>query len=123
LLDRDVVSGGPHDRSNIIRRRLVAGFARVPRRMPVGARISIGDRLEILHVIPEIVRLDALDELARGVVCAGETLRRGGGLGGCARARVGRREKCQGSDAEHRQPRIPTSRPHTLRHENLPPES
>jgi hypothetical protein len=33
-----------------------------------GAWIGIGDRLELLHVIPEIIRVDARQELARGVI-------------------------------------------------------
>jgi hypothetical protein len=33
-----------------------------------GAWIGIGDRLELLHVIPQIIRRDARQELARGVI-------------------------------------------------------
>src|SRR6266536_1515570 len=73
-LDGDVVSGFRHQPGDILRRRLVTRLAGVAGRHAVRPWMGIGDRLEGLHVFPEIVRLDTRQELARGVVDLGVAL-------------------------------------------------
>src|SRR6266478_4402181 len=63
LLDRHVVPEALHHGRDVVGRRLVARFARVARRVTVGrARVCVRDRLELLHVRPEVYLLDAREE-------------------------------------------------------------
>src|SRR3954451_8688130 len=86
--------------------------------MTVGAGVGVGDRLEVHHVLPEIGRLDARQELLRRVVHARIALmrRRGG-------TRGGRSENAEGDDeAEQDEPRLRRSRTRTKWH-GKPPRS
>src|SRR3954451_22391644 len=83
--------------------------------MTVGAGVGVGYRLEVDHVLPEIGRLDARQELLRRVVRARIALmRRRGGRG--------RSESAEEYEAEQDEPRLLRSRARTLWHGTLPPE-
>ena len=77
--------------------------------MTVGAGIGVGDRLEIHHVLPEISRLDARQELLRRVVHARVALVRRD-LG----SRGGGAERAEGHEAEQDEPRLRQSRPRAM---------
>src|SRR3954471_17571749 len=86
--------------------------------MTVGAGIGVGDRLEIHHVLPEISRLDARQELLRRVVHARVAfVRRRGRDGG------GRPQSAGGYEAEQDEPRLRRSRARTMWHGIPPPRS
>jgi hypothetical protein len=63
--------------------------------MAVEARVGVGDRLEGLHMVPQIVGLDALDQLARCVINSRVTLSR------CDRAGRVRQQQCNGQTERH----------------------
>jgi hypothetical protein len=65
--------------------------------MPVRTWISIGNALESLHVIPQVVLLDARQKLARRIVDLLGALSRADRAGGT------RREQAR-SDAQRREP-------------------
>src|SRR5205085_126724 len=104
---------GLHHGRDVVGRRLEAGLAGVARSVAVGTRIRVGDRLELLHVPPEVVLLDARDELARRVV----DLRVA--LSGRDRRRVTRCDQSYDGDAERDDPPTRTSRLRAVRH--VPP--
>src|SRR6188472_3426637 len=83
--------------------------------MTVGAGVGVGDRLEVHHVLPEIGRLDARQELLRRVVHARIALMRRRGS-----TRGGRSERAEGYEAEQDQPRPRRSRARTKWRESLP---
>src|SRR6478735_8483895 len=86
--------------------------------MTVGAGVGVGDRLEIHHVLPEIGRLDARQELLRRVVHARiAPMRRRRG------ARGGRSERAEGYADDEDDPRRRPPRAQTKWQENLPPRS
>src|SRR5690242_10568297 len=86
--------------------------------MTVGSGVGVGDRLEIHHVLPEIGRLDARQELLRRVVGARIALMRRLG-----HARARRCECAEGYEAERDEPRLRRSRARTMWHGTLPPRS
>ena len=77
------------------------------------ARVGVGDVLELLHVVPEVGRLDTRHELGGGVV----DLRVA--LGGRDRARRGRREQAH-CKAQRQQQSMQTRPSVENRHEILP---
>src|SRR3954471_17393401 len=83
--------------------------------MTVGAGVGVGDRLKVHHVLPQISRLDARQELLRRVVHARIALmRRWGGTRG------GRSESAEVYEAEQDEPRPRESRARTMWQETLP---
>ena len=84
--------------------------------MAVQARVRVGDRLERLHVVPEVVGLDAGQQLVRRIVRAGVARPRRR-----FRRRAGGREQAYG-EAGCDEPRPRESRRQTFGHEDLPLE-
>src|SRR3954447_3920667 len=82
--------------------------------MAVGAGVGVSDRLKVHHVLPEIGRLDARQELLRGVVHARIARVR------CLGVRAGRPERADGYEPEQDKPRPRQSRAWTMRQGTLP---
>src|SRR3954471_7112484 len=83
--------------------------------MTVGAGVGVGDRLEIHHVLPQIGRLDARQQLLRRVVGARIALMRR--LGD---ARGGRSESAERDEGEKEEPRPRRSKAQTIWQDTLP---